>query len=168
MIKSFIGQRIREMRMAQGYSQEKFATVCGLNRTYIAGVELGKRNISLENLHKIADALDLSLGELCRGDTPPHRNILLNVDGEDFLLQSKTELTTAIKDEIEILCRCAYEDDEDNPFISALGENASIEDLYDCDVYKMAGLFQKVVKNELGIDVVFMALDLEVKIKERI
>ena len=164
MIKEFIGERVREMRKAQGYSQEKFAVVCGLDRTYIAGVEAGKRNISIENLFKIADALNLSLGELCGDNTPPHRSILLNINGENFLLQSKTELTAEIKDEIELLCKCAYEDDEDNPFIAALGENASVDDLYACDVYKMAGLFRKVVKSSLGVDVVFKALDLEVGI----
>ena len=83
MIKEFIGERVREMRKAQGYSQEKFAVVCGLDRTYIAGVEAGKRNISIENLFKIANALNLSLGELCGDNTPPHRNILLNINGEN-------------------------------------------------------------------------------------
>ena len=47
-------------------SQEAFADLCGLDRTYIGGIERGERNVALVNLEKIADALDLSLSELFR------------------------------------------------------------------------------------------------------
>ena len=107
MIKSLIGQRIRLMRSRAGYSQESFARVCGLNRTYIAGVELGKRNISIENLNKIAEALNLTLAELCDVNVPANRTILLKINGQCFIAESKTELTPVIKDHIEALCRYA-------------------------------------------------------------
>ena len=81
MIKSFIGKRIRLMRNRAGYSQESFAKVCGLDRTYIAGVELGRRNISIENLNKIAEALNLTLAELCDDSVPETGLYFLKCEG---------------------------------------------------------------------------------------
>lgn len=51
------GQRIRELRQKTGLSQEKFALMIGMDRTYFSSVESGKRNISLLNIKKIADGL---------------------------------------------------------------------------------------------------------------
>ena len=64
MITEKIGNRIRELRKETGLSQEEFAAKIGMDRTYFASVELGKRNISIVNLEKIADGLDISLAEL--------------------------------------------------------------------------------------------------------
>ena len=64
MITEKIGNRIRELRKETGLSQEKFAAKIGMDRTYFACVELGKRKISIVNLEKIADGLDISLAEL--------------------------------------------------------------------------------------------------------
>lgn len=64
MITEKIGMRIRELRKDKGLSQEKFAAKIGMDRTYFASVELGKRNISIVNLEKIADGLSVSLSEL--------------------------------------------------------------------------------------------------------
>lgn len=64
MITEKIGNRIQELRKETGLSQEKFAAKIGMDRTYFASVELGKRNISIVNLEKIADGLDISLAEL--------------------------------------------------------------------------------------------------------
>ena len=58
MIKQKVGARIRELRNDRGLSQEKLALAAGLDRTYIASVENGKRNISIVNLEKIIDALN--------------------------------------------------------------------------------------------------------------
>ena len=55
MITAKIGNRIRELRTQTGLSQEKFAQKIGMDRTYYASVEAGKRNISLQNIKKIAD-----------------------------------------------------------------------------------------------------------------
>lgn len=60
------GHAIRELRQAQNISQESFADMCGLHRTYISDVELGKRNVSLENIEKMSGALGISLSELFR------------------------------------------------------------------------------------------------------
>ena len=60
------GRRVRELRTAQGYSQEGFAAACGVDRTYMGGIERGERNLALRNIERIAVALGLSLGELMR------------------------------------------------------------------------------------------------------
>jgi len=64
MITEDFGNRIRELRKKTGLSQEKFALKIGMDRTYYASVESGKRNISLNNIKKIADGLGISLSEL--------------------------------------------------------------------------------------------------------
>ena len=46
------GQAVRKVRLEQGISQEELADRCGLHRTYISDVELGKRNISLESFNR--------------------------------------------------------------------------------------------------------------------
>lgn len=61
MIKIEVGNRIKKLRKELGLSQEKLANNCELDRTYIASVENGKRNISIVNLEKIAIALNVSL-----------------------------------------------------------------------------------------------------------
>ena len=67
MITDKIGNRIRELRGHAGLSQEKFAQKIGMDRTYFASVELGKRNISIVNIEKIANGLEISLSELFDG-----------------------------------------------------------------------------------------------------
>jgi len=61
------GQRVREKRTALGLSQEAFADKCGLDRTYISGIERGKRNVSLRNIEVIAHTLGISISELTEG-----------------------------------------------------------------------------------------------------
>lgn len=67
-IKVKIGKRLRELRNARGLSQEKFAYECELDRTYIASIEQGKRNVSIVNIEKIANALDMSVYELFKSE----------------------------------------------------------------------------------------------------
>lgn len=62
---------MRAMRLARGLSQESFAAECGLDRTYIGGIERGERNVALRNIEVIAKALDVSIQELlddCRAN----------------------------------------------------------------------------------------------------
>ena len=47
------------LQTEKGYSQEKFAELCSLHRTYISDIECFRRNVSLENVQKIADALEI-------------------------------------------------------------------------------------------------------------
>jgi len=58
------GHRLRELRKQRGFSQESLALSCGLDRSYMGGVERGERNISLINIHKIARALGVQPREL--------------------------------------------------------------------------------------------------------
>ncbi len=60
----FIGNRLRMQRLYRVWTQRQLAQVCGLNRAYISQVKWGKRNISIENLQKNAEALEVPLGEL--------------------------------------------------------------------------------------------------------
>ena len=62
-----LGNALRKKRHEIGVSQEEFADICGLDRTYVGGIERGERNVSLMNLAKIAKALKMSLSELFKG-----------------------------------------------------------------------------------------------------
>lgn len=62
MIIEDIGNRIKEIRNEKGISQEKLALKAELDRTYVAGVENGKRNPSIKSLEKIINALDTNFG----------------------------------------------------------------------------------------------------------
>ena len=61
------GQRVRALRKKAGLSQEAFAARCGLDRTYIGGIERGERNVALRNLSVIANALGMSMSQLMKG-----------------------------------------------------------------------------------------------------
>lgn len=63
-IKKLFGERVRELRRLQGWSQEEFAHHIGLDRSYMGGVERGERNISLENIASIAVGLGITLAQL--------------------------------------------------------------------------------------------------------
>jgi len=60
------GKALRERRRRLGVSQEEFADLCGLDRTYVGGIERGERNLALVNIEKLARALKISLSELFR------------------------------------------------------------------------------------------------------
>ena len=67
MIKAKFGNRVRELRLKANLSQEKFALLIDMDRTYLASVENGKRNISLENIAKIANGFNITIEELFKG-----------------------------------------------------------------------------------------------------
>lgn len=66
MLEEF-GERVKNLRKNIGLSQEKFALKINMDRTYLASVEAGNRNISLRNIEKIADGFDMSISELFEG-----------------------------------------------------------------------------------------------------
>ena len=68
IIKVF-GENVRKYRIAMGLSQEDFAEKCGLHRTYISAIERFQRNISFENVQKIADALGMESYRLLMENT---------------------------------------------------------------------------------------------------
>ncbi len=61
MIRKKLGLRIKELRKEKNFSQEALADLSNLDRTYINSVENGRRNISIINIEKIANAFDLTL-----------------------------------------------------------------------------------------------------------
>ncbi|QIQ20237.1 helix-turn-helix domain-containing protein [Zophobihabitans entericus] len=63
-IKSLFGQRVKQLRLQAGMSQEAFADKCGLDRTYISGIERGVRNPTLEVINTIANGLNVKLDVL--------------------------------------------------------------------------------------------------------
>jgi transcriptional regulator with XRE-family HTH domain len=65
------GQRIRARRTELGLSQEGLADIAGLHWTFVGQVERGRRNLSLHNLLKLAEALRIDPGKLVEGLTPP-------------------------------------------------------------------------------------------------
>ena len=76
MITEEIGKRIKEIRSEKGISQEKLALKAELDRTYVAGVENGKRNPSIKSLEKIINALDINFGcflKICNVDYESHK-----------------------------------------------------------------------------------------------
>lgn len=53
------GNNVKKYRIKKGFSQEKFAELCNLHRTYISDIECSQRNVSLETIQKIANALEI-------------------------------------------------------------------------------------------------------------
>jgi len=64
------GKAVRQRRQKLGVSQEAFADMCRLDRTYVGGIERGERNVALVNIDKIAKTLKLTIAELFRGVRP--------------------------------------------------------------------------------------------------
>jgi transcriptional regulator with XRE-family HTH domain len=60
------GLAVRKLRLQKGWSQEKFAEIASIHRTYVSSIELGKVVISLEIAQKIATAFDLTLSQLIK------------------------------------------------------------------------------------------------------
>ncbi|WP_092359852.1 helix-turn-helix domain-containing protein [Collimonas sp. OK242] len=61
------GERIRKLRKDRGLSQDGFADLCGFDRTYISGIERGRRNPSLLAIEALANALSVTVAELLDG-----------------------------------------------------------------------------------------------------
>ena len=58
------GTNVKKYRVKLGISQENFAAKCGMHRTYISAIECNRRSISLENIQRIADALEIETYKL--------------------------------------------------------------------------------------------------------
>ena len=67
MITKEVGMRIKELRTRKGFSQEKLALEAELDRTYLAGIEHGRRNPTLKSLEKILRTLEISFEDFFKG-----------------------------------------------------------------------------------------------------
>lgn len=65
ILKSF-GDKVRQERVRKGLSQEGLADLAGVHRTYIGMIERAEKNITLENIEKIAKALNIDISELLK------------------------------------------------------------------------------------------------------
>lgn len=59
ILREVLANNIRELRLSKQLSQEELADICGLHRTYISDIERGNRNVSIDNIEKIAKGLDV-------------------------------------------------------------------------------------------------------------
>ena len=164
MIQQELGKRIRELRKAKGYSQESFARKSGIDRTYIASVEAGKRNISIDNIKKIADALNVTLHDLFDFTKPIHNTILLTINGTTFLLESSVELTPELQDEIELIAKFAF-DEEESTLLDVAATN-NLNDLYTPSPYDIADLLKEKTEKDLQLSLSFKPIDLQININK--
>lgn len=67
LLQTKVGLRIKDLRAAAGLRQERFALKIGMDRTYLASIEVGGRNVTLQNLAKIANGFDMTLSEFFEG-----------------------------------------------------------------------------------------------------
>jgi len=63
-----VGNRIKYLRKQMGLSQEKFALKAEIDRTYLAGIESGKRNATIQSIEKIVNALEISMKDFWNFD----------------------------------------------------------------------------------------------------
>ncbi|MBT2332557.1 helix-turn-helix transcriptional regulator [Variovorax paradoxus] len=69
------GEAVRRRRKALGYSQEAFGDACGIDRSYMGGIERGEHNLALVNILKIIRALDIQPSEFFKDlDKPAKKN----------------------------------------------------------------------------------------------
>jgi transcriptional regulator with XRE-family HTH domain len=63
-IKIRFGRRLRELRLEKGWSQETLANLADIDRTYIPGIESGKRNVSIVILEKLSRSFEINISDL--------------------------------------------------------------------------------------------------------
>lgn len=66
--RKLFAQRLRQIRQIRGLSQEALAEKAGLHRTYVGSVERSERNVSIDNMERLATALDVDITELLRNE----------------------------------------------------------------------------------------------------
>ncbi len=67
-IQQKFGLSVKKLRLQKGISQEKLAELSDLHRTYISSIELGKRNVSLQNIQALASALEVEIYQLFKSE----------------------------------------------------------------------------------------------------
>jgi transcriptional regulator with XRE-family HTH domain len=87
--RKLLAQKLRVLRFMRGWSQENLAAASGLHRTYISAIERGERNISLDNIEKLADAFGLSIKELLAAPDPAKLAKLLDYQPRQKMRRTK-------------------------------------------------------------------------------
>lgn len=64
--RELFAKRLRQIRLSKGLSQEALADLAGLHRTYVGSVERSERNVSIDNMERLAKALEVDISELLR------------------------------------------------------------------------------------------------------
>ena len=67
-IVELFGRNVQKVRKARGLSQEKLAETAGVHRTYVGMIERAEKNITICNMKKIADALNVKISDLLEGE----------------------------------------------------------------------------------------------------
>ncbi|MNO99546.1 HTH-type transcriptional regulator PuuR [compost metagenome] len=101
-----VGEQVRRIRKSRGMTQERLADLSGLSFSYISDVERGTRNISLESLGRIIEALGTKPAQLFA--EPASSEILLS-DTEDKLATLTLLLSDRSADEVEFIIKVAQE-----------------------------------------------------------
>ncbi len=81
-IRRILAKKIKLLRFSRGWSQETLAELCGFSRSYIANIESGKHNLSLDNLERIAKAFEVPIAELLN----PDFNLRIEQPGATYFL----------------------------------------------------------------------------------
>lgn len=72
-----IGKQLKYYRRREGLTQEELAEIAGFSRSYYTEIETGKRNISILNLYRIANALDISLIDVLHTEPSPQQKVIM-------------------------------------------------------------------------------------------
>jgi transcriptional regulator with XRE-family HTH domain len=67
-LRDVLAKNMRRLRAAHGFSQEALAFECGINRTYLSSVERSERNVSIDNIARIAKGLQIDAWRLLKED----------------------------------------------------------------------------------------------------
>lgn len=66
--RKIFAKKLKEFRSSKGLSQEELAEIAGLHRTYVGSVERGERNISIDNMERLANALEINIKDFLNND----------------------------------------------------------------------------------------------------
>lgn len=97
-INAYVGKRIRSFRKARGFTQADLGELVDLPQPYVGGIERGERNISLETMHKLLNALNITPADLFREYDDGQRSEL-----NDIIERINAVLSTRTPAEVQII-----------------------------------------------------------------